>query len=91
MSQYLVAIHHPDNYDPSTDGEATQCESPSTQMSNQLTRRDFAIRTAGFGLAMELAPTATLAEAEQASRSETSPAVADPYSLVDPVFLPALR
>jgi acetyl esterase/lipase len=59
-------------------------------MSNQLTRRDFAIRSAGFGLALGLAPAATLAEAEQASRSETSPAVADPYSLVDPVFLPAL-
>ena len=69
-------------------------------MSNQLTRRDFAIRTAGFGLAgfdlaMGLAPAATLAEAEQASRSETSPAVADPipdpYSLVDPELLPALK
>jgi hypothetical protein len=56
-------------------------------MSNQLTRRDFAIRSAGFGLALGLAPAATLAEAEQASRSETSPAVADPYSLVDPDFL----
>jgi hypothetical protein len=56
-------------------------------MSNQLTRRDFAIRTAGFGLAMGLAPTATLAEAQQASRSENSPAVADPYSLVDPELL----
>jgi len=56
-------------------------ESPSTQMSNQLTRRDFAIRTAGFGLAgfnlaMGLAPAATLAKAEQASRAETSLAVA---------------
>ena len=30
-------------------------------MSNQLTRRDFAIRTAGFGLAMALAPGATVA------------------------------
>jgi|ERR1017187_7062611 acetyl esterase/lipase len=60
-------------------------------MSNQLTRRDFAIRTAGFGLAMGLAPGATVAEAEQASRSETSPAVADPYSLVDPELLPALK
>jgi acetyl esterase/lipase len=60
-------------------------------MSNQLTRRDFAIRSAGFGLALGLAPAATLAEAEQASRSETSPAVADPYSLVDPEFLPALK
>jgi hypothetical protein len=24
MPQYLVAIHHPDNYDPSTEGEAIQ-------------------------------------------------------------------
>jgi acetyl esterase/lipase len=65
-------------------------------MSNQLTRRDFAMRTAGFGLAgfnlaMGLAPAATLAEAEQASRSKTSPAVTDPYSLVDPELLPALK
>src|ERR1700730_18025961 len=65
-------------------------------MSNQLTRRDFAIRTvgfglAGFGLAMPLEPAATLAEAEQASRSETSPGVANPYSLVDPELLPALK
>jgi acetyl esterase/lipase len=70
-------------------------------MSRQLTRRDFAIRTVGFGLAgfnlaMGLAPAATLAEAEQASRSENSPAVADPYSLdpyslVDPELLPVLK
>src|SRR3984885_4590076 len=40
---------------------------------------------------MTLAPAATLAEAEQASRSETSPAIADPYSLVDPELLPALK
>jgi len=70
-------------------------------MSNPLTRRDFAIRTAGFGLAglnlaWGVAPAATLAEAEQASRSATSPAVADadsvdPYSLVDPELLPALK
>ncbi len=69
-------------------------------MSNQLTRRDFAIRTAGFGLAgfnlaLGLAP-ARLAEAQQASRSETSPAVTgpysvDPYSLVDPELLPVLK
>lgn len=79
---------------------------PSTQTSNQLTRRDFAIRTAGYGLAgfslgLGLAPAAALAKAEQASRSETSPAVADPYShdpysldpysLVDPELLPALK
>src|ERR1039458_5915568 len=60
-------------------------------MSNQLTRRDFAIRSAGFVLVMVLAPGATVAEAEQASRSETSPAVADPYSLVDPELLPVLK
>ncbi|HXM59388.1 MAG TPA: hypothetical protein VN950_00935, partial [Terriglobales bacterium] len=60
-------------------------------MSNQLTRRDFAIRTAGFGLALGLAPANSLAEAEQASRSETSPAVADPYSLVDPELLSVLK
>jgi acetyl esterase/lipase len=65
-------------------------------MTNQLTRRDFAIRTAGFGLAgfnlaWGLAPAATLAEAEQASRSETSPPVADPYSIVDRELLPALK
>ncbi|MGA8431592.1 MAG: alpha/beta hydrolase [Candidatus Sulfotelmatobacter sp.] len=65
-------------------------------MSNQLTRRAFAIRTAAFGLAgfgraMTLAPAAALAEAQQASRSETSPPVADPYSLVDPELLPVLK
>jgi len=65
-------------------------------MSNQLTRRDFAIRAAGFGLAgfnlaWGPAPAATLAEAEQASRSETPPAVADPYSLVDPELRPVLK
>lgn len=60
-------------------------------MSNQLTRRDFVIRTAGFGLAIGLAPAATQAEAEQASRSEPSPGIADPYSLVDPELLPALK
>src|ERR1700728_843161 len=60
-------------------------------MSKQLSRRDFAPRTAGFGLALGLAPAATLAEAEQASRSETSPTVADTYSLVDPELLPMLK
>ena len=77
-------------------GEAMQRKSPSTQMSNQLTRRDFAIRTsgfalAGFNLAKGLASAATLAEAERASRSENSPAVADPYSLVDPELVPTLK
>src|SRR6201993_250352 len=60
-------------------------------MSNQLTRRDFAIRTASFGLALGLTPAVTLAKAQQASRSGNSPAIADPYSLVDPELLPALK
>ena len=69
-------------------------------MNNPLTRRDFAIRTAGFGLsgfglAMGLASAATLAEAEQASRPETSAAAdphsLDPSSLVDPELLPVLK
>ena len=42
-------------------------------------------------MALGLTPAATLAQAERASRSETSPAVADPYSLVDPELLPALK
>jgi acetyl esterase/lipase len=95
MAQYLVATPRSDDYDPSVKGEAMQRESPCTPMSN-LTRRDFAIRTAGFGLASfglatGLAPAATLVQAQQASRSETSPAVADPYSIVDPELLPALK
>jgi acetyl esterase/lipase len=60
-------------------------------MRNQLTRREFALHTAGFGLAVGLTPSVTLAEAEQASHSETLPAVADPSSLVDPELLPAVK
>jgi acetyl esterase/lipase len=40
---------------------------------------------------MGLAPAVVLAEAGQASRSETLPAIADPYSLVDPELLPTLK
>jgi hypothetical protein len=29
MTQYLVAIHHPDNFDPSTEGEAIRLRSQS--------------------------------------------------------------
>jgi acetyl esterase/lipase len=60
-------------------------------MSHPLTRRDFAMRAAGLGLAMGFAPAATLAEGEQASRSEPSPAGADPYALVDPELLSVLK
>jgi acetyl esterase/lipase len=59
-------------------------------MSNQLTRRDFAIRTVGFGLALGLAEH-PLADAQEASRTVTSPATADPYSVVDPELLPTLK
>ncbi len=59
-------------------------------MSHSLTRRDFALRTAGLGLAVGLAPATTLAEPEPVSPSEPSPAVADPYSVVAPEFRPAL-
>ena len=53
MPQNLVETHHPSNDDPSLggktiEGEAMKRESPSTQISNQLTRRDFAIRTAAL-------------------------------------------
>ena len=60
-------------------------------MSHQFTRRDFAIRTAGLGLAMGLAPAVPLAQAEQATRPESSPAIADPYSVVDPELVPTLK
>jgi len=65
-------------------------------MSNQITRREFAIRTAGLGLAMGLVPAARVADAEQAAHAEASPAIPDPhsldpYSVVDPELLPALK
>jgi acetyl esterase/lipase len=60
-------------------------------MTHQLTRRDFALRTAGLGLATALTPAATLAEPQQASRSQPPPPIADPYSLVDPELLPVLK
>jgi acetyl esterase/lipase len=60
-------------------------------MSVKLTRRDFAIRTAGFGFVLGLTPAVTLAQAGRASRVETSAAVADPYALVDRELLPALK
>jgi acetyl esterase/lipase len=59
-------------------------------MSNQLTRRDFTTRAVGMGLALGLAEH-PLANAQEASRAETSPALADPYSLVDPELLPVLK
>ena len=59
-------------------------------MSNQLTRRDFGFRAAGFGLALGLAEY-PLADAQEASLSEPSSAAADPYSLVDPELLPVLK
>ena len=46
---------------------------------------------AGFGLALGLTPAATLAQTKRALPSETLPAIADPYSLVDPELLPMLK
>jgi acetyl esterase/lipase len=60
-------------------------------MSARLTRRDFALRSAGLGLAVGLAPAVALAEPPPAQRSETPPAIADPYSVVDPELRPALE
>ena len=60
-------------------------------MTDQLTRRDFASRMAAFGLALGLTPAATLAQTKGASPSETSPAITDLYSLVDPELLPTLK
>ena len=59
-------------------------------MRNQLTRREFALRTAGAGLALGLAPAALLAEAQQAPAAASAP-LADPYSVVDPELLPAIK
>jgi hypothetical protein len=59
-------------------------------MSGQLSRRDFALRTAGLGLTMGLTST-TLAGAEQVLHSETSLAVADPFSPIAPELLHALK
>lgn len=67
-----------------------------------ITRRDFALRTAGLGLALGLAPAATLAGqgmpevmsepvSEPGARPAPSPAVADPYSFVAPELRPALE
>lgn len=58
-------------------------------MINPLTRRDFALRTAGFGLAMGFAPVATLAQ--QASQAATPPGPADLFSHVNPELLPVLK
>ena len=63
-------------------------------MSATLSRRDFALRTAGLGLAAGLAPGATFAglqASEPAARAEAWPAIADPYSVVDPELVAALR
>lgn len=60
-------------------------------MTDQLTRRDFANRMAAFGLALGLTPAATLAQTKGASPSETLPAITDLYSLVDPQLLPTLK
>ena len=59
-------------------------------MSHHPTRRDFTVRAIGFGLALGLAEN-PLAKAQPASRAVSPPAAADPYSVVDPELLPALK
>jgi acetyl esterase/lipase len=63
-------------------------------MSIEFTRRDFALRMAGFGLALGLAPATTLAQ-RGASRPKistaTSPAIGDPYSVVNPELVSRLK
>jgi acetyl esterase/lipase len=59
-------------------------------MTNQLSRRDFAIRAVGVGLALGLAEH-PLSGAQQPSPTAPSSAAADSYSLVDPDLLPALK
>ena len=62
----------------------------STHMSIQLTRRDFTLRAAAFGLALGLTDH-PLAQSQQPSPSATPPPAADPYALVDPELLPPLK
>jgi acetyl esterase/lipase len=59
-------------------------------MSHHPTRRDFTVRAIGFGLALGLAEH-PLAKAQPASRAVSPTAAADPYSVVDPELLPALK
>ena len=59
-------------------------------MSIQLTRRDFTLRAAAFGLALGLTDH-PLAQSQQPSPSATPPPAADPYALVDPELLPPLK
>ena len=54
-------------------------------MNNRLTRRDFAVRGAGFGLALGLA------EQLQFGLLADAQAAGDPYAAVDPALLPTLK
>lgn len=60
-------------------------------MTPPFTRRDFALRTAGLGLALGFAPAVMLAEPEPTSSAEPLPQLGDLYSLVDPELRPALE
>jgi acetyl esterase/lipase len=59
-------------------------------MSHQSARRNFTIRTIGLGLALGFTEH-PLAIAQRASRAIVPSAAADPYSVVDPELLPALK
>ncbi len=69
-------------------------ENEELMSQHRVARRDFALFTAGVGLALGLAPAAALARPqtpEPVLRAEPSPAMADPYSLVDREVRPALE
>ncbi len=54
MPQYLVAIHHPDNYDPSTEGEAMPREISS--LNKEMIAAGVRIFAGGLGKAKSLRP-----------------------------------
>lgn len=71
--------------------ETIEPRSPAMATSVQLSRREFATRAASFGLALGLAPAATLGQGGRVSRPDSSPVVGDPFSFVDPELVGPLR
>ena len=56
-----------------------------------LSRRSFAVHLASLGLAVKLAPTAVLAEAQQVSNGSTLPSLSNLFLYVNPELVPALQ
>lgn len=65
--------------------------SPAMPTSLRLSRREFAIRAAGFGLALGLAPESMVGQGGPCSRPAPSPVIADPFSFVDPELVGPLK